>query len=170
MEFASAMLVVTKGLKYPKRRLSKVSHLVIHRCDVGLSAHDAHLAYRDTRKYEAGWYTGGRFPYHYLIGKDGLVEQCLPTSFIGYAAKGLNECGIHIALIGDFRKHAPTAEQVEALQELCRRLQLGFGRKLKVRGHTEEPGASVDPNKECPGRYLDVAELRQRLAEWHIRK
>lgn len=127
---------------------------------MGVSAHDTSLAFRDTRRYEPGSYTLGKFPYHALVLSDGRVQQCLPFSYIAPAAlKRLNSDGIHVALLGDFRKTPVPLLQYDALAELCRLIQVAFNWGLEMRGHTDTVGSSSDPNKECPGQYLDVSAL-----------
>lgn len=143
--------------------------ICVHRCGVGARANDIHLAYRDTTRWSAGYYTGGKFPYHFLILRDGLVEQCLPISYNAPAAlKALNADGIHIALVGDMRNNPATAEQEVALVQLCHLLQNAYAWKLGVRGHTDTAGSSADPNKSCPGSKLDLDHLRETLDDERI--
>jgi N-acetyl-anhydromuramyl-L-alanine amidase AmpD len=128
-----------------------------------------HLAFRNTTKFAAGYYTGGKFPYHLLITQAGTIEQCLPLSYNAPAAMSeLNRTGIHIALVGDFRKEAPRNDQEVTLANLCHTLQLAYNWKLEIVGHTDKAGSSSDPNKECPGRKLDLDHLRETLDDERI--
>lgn len=152
-----------------KTRAMPPKLLCIHRCGVGAKASDIHLAYRDTTRFAAGYYTFGKFPYHFLITREGTIEQCLPLSYNAPAAlKSLNTYGIHIALVGDMRKTPASHEQEVALIQLCHLLQNAYAWKLEVRGHTESPGSSLDPNKECPGKKLDLDHLREALDDERV--
>ncbi len=97
--------------------------------------------------------TGGRFPYHFLIWKNGAVDQCVPLSIEAPGAGVANETGIQVALAGDFRKAPPTPEQFEALHTLCSDL-VRWKPKLRLVGHTEDKARTADDKKICPGEHL----------------
>ena len=155
MEILSGVLICARDKVYKKRQLAAVNTHVVHRCFVGKTLSESAEAFRDTKEFAAGFYTGGKWPYHYYILKDGTVYNCLSLASIAPAAmKTLNNCGVHTALEGDFRKESPGPLQVAALLQLHRHLEAKLGKKLKLRGHTDEAGASSDPNKQCPGHKL----------------
>lgn len=117
--------------------------------------------FSDTRKFRPGSYTGGQHPYHVLVRTDGVVEQCLPLTVIAPHARGHNMHAIAIALAGDFRSRAPTPQQWHTLTQLA---GVCMAAGMTVSGHDELDGASADAKKECPGRYLDMADLRTEAA------
>ena len=147
------------------RKFETVDKLIIHRIgeSLGTTGEEIAEAFRDTSKWAAGSYTGGEMPYHFIIRKDGTIDQCLTLGDHAPHARRWNASGLAVALIGDFRKHAPTPEQWDALKRFCG-LWVLYG--LKLYGHTELPGGSKDPSKSCPGNMLDMDELR-REAEAH---
>lgn len=161
MRIVNDIAACTSGMQYKLRDLKAVSDIVIHRCAVGATGRDSAKAFAQTGQFQAGYYTGGKFPYHFFVCRDGTVEQCVPLSFNAPAAlPKLNKTGIHVAVCGNFRGYEPAVEQWQALIALCSELEKAFNYKLKLRGHTEESDASSSPNKQCPGRLLSMAALR----------
>ena len=151
---------VTAIGKFSVRTETAITKLVIHRT-LGTTGREMAKEFEDTRKFMGGWYTGGKTPYHFFVRADGTIDQCLPLLWVGPAAlPRLNRCGIHIALGGNFSKESPTALQMSATIDLCVLLQNVFKDELEIRGHTEYPGASSDPEKACPGAHLDMENLR----------
>lgn len=132
---------------------------------IGETVEESIAEFKKTEKFDAGWYTGGVYPYHFFIGHAG-VYQCLPIGRIGPAAlRKLNETGIHVALSGDFRQRMPTPQQLAQLKELLVDLMNCFNGEVMIVGHTEDVElanlkGSKDPSKVCPGKYLDMYSLR----------
>ena len=83
--------------------------ITIHR--IGLSlVHDMiglAAAFRDTSPYAAGAYTGGELPYSLLVLPSGDIEQGLALDDVGPHARKWSSPTIGVALLGDFRAHAP---------------------------------------------------------------
>ncbi len=114
--------------------------------------------------------TGGDMPYPLIIEADGKITQTLPFNLIAPHAVAANPSTIGLALIGDFREQAPSGPQMKSLLQTCIQLVMAIGiptEKLSehLRGHDEIPGASRDPDKECPGRILDMTDLRRRVSQ-----
>lgn len=157
---------VDEALNQRTRKLSAIKSLVVHRI-TDRSGHFRHpedliTAFKDTRKYAAGSYTGGQVPYHFFINRHGVIHQLLPLNKVGPGARGINLQSIHIAVSGDFRKTKPTFTQVKALKALVCKLTLALGPK-EVRGHTERGFSGklrVALGKECPGKNLDMDNIR----------
>lgn len=71
-----------------------------------------------------------------------------------------NEHGIGICLIGDFEKDRPTARQLQTLEDLITVLiQEADINPSNVFGHGE-----VTHKTACPGRYMNMAQLRRNVA------
>ena len=71
---------------------------------------------------------------------------------------------IGVALIGDFRQRPPTEAQRLAAVRLCADLAQELMLKPEaIVGHDELKEGSSDPDKECPGRYLPLPELRDEV-------
>jgi N-acetylmuramoyl-L-alanine amidase len=94
--------------------------------------------------------------YHYLILPDGTVQQGRPEHCRGAHAVGHNSY-IGICLVGDFSTAdnprgdrgpvSPTDKQLDALTQLCVRLQEEYHIPAdRIVRHND-----VDPNTECPG-------------------
>ena len=155
--FLSGLLICVGEKDYPRRQRAAINQIVVHRCGVAKGLGNAVAEYRKKEKYSAGWYTGQLWPYHHYILPDGTIYECLPLTFVAPAAlRSLNQSGVHVALEGDFRKSPPTPKQEASLKALCAWLKADLKRPLTIRGHTDTPDASSDPNKECPGRLLKL--------------
>lgn len=107
--------------------------------------------------------------YHFVInnGSRGTVPGQIEESDrwkkrinAGSTKRGLvNRMSIAIVLVGNFQKHPPSPQQKEKLIKLLTRLSREYSiPPERIRGHGE-----VD-NTECPGRYLDLNEIRSRVA------
>ena len=97
-----------------------------------------------------GWSCIG---YHYVIRKDGTVEQGRPHWTIGAHAYGHNSHTIGIHVCGNFEEAEPTDEQIESLAMLLANLCTDYGLPIDrdhVVGHRE-----LMPTA-CPGANLFV--------------
>lgn len=104
-----------------------------------------------------GRYTGGCSPYQFLERTSGVFDQLSEVGETTAHASVWNIKALGIAVVGDFRKHQPTPAQMDALIPFSA-LWISYG--LDLYGHTEAPGASSDPGKECPGDMLSMELLR----------
>lgn len=150
--------------KYRERHVT--SHIVIHRIEpeIGNYAEDFAEEFKKTGKYEAGSYTGGQMPYHFLCFKDGRCEQALAIMDTGPHALVWSQRAIAVAMVGDFHLNdTPTAEQWATTVNLCAVLGWWMG-AYQLRGHTELPNASKDPKKRCPGSGVSLDDLRAAVA------
>ena len=149
------------------RDIGRIRKVIIHRLEeaLGQDAPTLAKAFRDTSKFAAGSYTGGEMPYSFVLTKSGVWEQALALGDVGPHAMRYNAEGVGLAVIGDFRHETPTAVQWIALVEFCCQLVNWIGLPVNecLFGHDELPGASKDQEKECPGRYIDMRELRSEV-------
>ncbi len=105
------------------------------------SIHDYHLS--------IGWVGIG---YHYVIRKDGTIEQGRPEWAVGSHAYGENSHTIGIHLSGNFNIVEPTKEQIEScamlIAYLCSKYEIPADRDHIV-GHRE-----INDDTDCPGNAL----------------
>lgn len=104
-----------------------------------------------------GAYTGGRMPYPFLCRADGTIDQCLEVGEYGPHAWRLSKTSTATAFVGDFTKAPPTGAQIETAIEWT---VLWHAWGLAVKGHTDEPGGSRDPKKQCPGDLFPWKDIR----------
>jgi len=127
------------------RRLTDM--VVIHHTG-NPSDDDLSAAEIDASHKAQGWSCIG---YHYVIRKDGTVEQGRPHWTIGAHAYGENKHTIGIHVCGNFEIGEPTSEQIEStamlLANLCAEYGLSIDRDTIV-GHRELMATA------CPGRNL----------------
>lgn len=142
-----------------------VWYLVIHRlgAELGDDAAVIARAFRNTTPDGAGYGTGGRMPYHFLVFPDGRVAQCLPLDRAGAHAMKWNSKSIGIACLGDFRLHPMPSVQESSLIDLCSMLRLLVA-GVQMIGHTDLPESSTDVLKVCPGKEINLSLLRAKTA------
>ena len=95
-----------------------------------------------------GWTCIG---YHYVIRKDGTVEQGRPHWTVGAHAYGENSHTIGIHVCGNFEEAEPTDAQIESLAMLLANLCTDYGLTIDrdhIVGHRELMATA------CPGRNL----------------
>ena len=95
-----------------------------------------------------GWTCIG---YHYVIRKDGTVEQGRPHWTVGAHAYGKNSHTIGIHVCGNFEEAEPTDAQIESLAMLLANLCIDYGLPINrdhIVGHRELMSTA------CPGQNL----------------
>ena len=111
--------------------------------------------------------------YHFVVRKDGTVEPGRPLAESGAHTAGANDTwGVCVA--GDGDSEPWTQAQWRAVLRLMSELRAKAGpRPLPVLGHREaagRPGAprrlagATPTTKTCPGRLVDLDEVRAELA------
>lgn len=125
----------------------KTDLIVIHHTgnpkDDDLSAKEIHQSHLNL-----GW---GGIGYHYVIRKDGTIEEGRPHWTIGSHAYGENSRSIGIHFSGNFEIKSPTSEQIESGALLLAKLGLDYGLVLDknhVVGHRDLMATA------CPGKHL----------------
>lgn len=95
-----------------------------------------------------GWTCIG---YHYVVRKDGTVEQGRPHWTVGAHACGENSHTIGIHVCGNFEIGEPTDAQIESTAMLLANVCTDYGLPIDrdhIAGHRELMGTA------CPGRNL----------------
>jgi N-acetyl-anhydromuramyl-L-alanine amidase AmpD len=110
-----------------------------------------------------GWRDIG---YHFVIRKDGRVEQGRPLDQTGAHLEGANDTwGVCISGDGDSEPWTPA--QLEAFLDLAEVLckQQGWSAD-RVVGHREGPAkfGARPTSKRCPGRLINMATVRELVA------
>lgn len=130
------------------------------------------LAYfKAMHQRERGW---SDIAYHFLInnGTAGTAAGQIEESDLWRKREGnystrvhtVNEFGIAIVLVGNFEKHPVPELQMQALLQLILKLKKQYGISPDhIVGHRELWQTA------CPGKYLNMAEVRRRLAEMEKR-
>jgi N-acetylmuramoyl-L-alanine amidase len=133
--------------------MRKIDWLVVH-CTAGQQDQKT----TDIKHYWAkvlGWKSYG---YHYLINKDGSVENITDISKPTNGVKGFNANSIHICYKGGMNgKDTRTNEQKASLERVLKLLKVQFP-QAKIRGHRDfspdkNRDGKITPNefvKYCP--------------------
>ena len=120
--------------------MRKIDYLVVH-CTAGSQDQKT----QDIKHYWAkvlGWKSYG---YHYLINKDGTIENLTDIKHPTNGVKGYNSNSIHICYKGgQGGKDTRTIEQKAALERILKTLKVMFP-KAKIMGHRD---FSPDRNKD----------------------
>ena len=144
--------------EYEERKATEF--LVIHH--TGYPGIDKDSTAAGIHKYhqEANGWAG--IGYHYLILKDGMIEQGRRPNAVGAHAFNHNQTSIGICLAGNFNIGTPTAAQMDSVKELCawlcQKYELKPMQKGVIVGHKD-----VNHDVDCPGRqlYKRLPEIRQ---------
>lgn len=133
--------------------MRKINLIVIH-CAATKPNQDIGRAEIDRWHRERGWLGIG---YHFVIRRNGKVENGRPLEKAGAHVQGLNANSIGICLVGGLNakgQPAPefTAEQWDALETLVRTLKKQFP-DARIAGHNEFAA------KACPS--FNVQEWRK---------
>lgn len=135
----------------------KPSYIIVHH--TGAEEKDA----EQVKRYHLslGWRDVG---YNYIIERSGRVVKGRSLDIPGAHCRAgdMNRHSIGVAVIGNLDEHPPLPEQRRALVDLLRILACGHDIQVEnILGHREVPGAAT----ACPGRYLDMAQVRRELVE-----
>lgn len=133
---------------------TKTDYIVVH-CSATGENQDIGAADIDKWHRAKGWQCIG---YHYVIRRDGTVEQGRERDVIGAHVEGWNEVSVGICMVGGVDAHDInkaennfTPAQFESLHKLLLELQSVYP-NAKIQGHRDFP----DVKKACPS--FDVKE------------
>ena len=88
--------------------------------------------------------------YHFIVGKNGLIETGRDIRLVGAHAVGKNYDSIGVCLIGDHTHTEPLYEQLAVLPGLYHQLCRLYSTRLEIDFH--RPLSAKHP---CPGVRLD---------------
>ena len=143
--------------EYEPRKMTEM--IVIHHTgfpnvDKDSNVVDIHRLHQEVN----GWAGVG---YHYLIRKDGMIEQGRRPEAIGAHAYQHNKNSIGICLAGNFNIGNPTKAQLSSVKELvtwlCRKYNLNSMKDGVIVGHRDLNDTS------CPGDnlYSELPKIRR---------
>lgn len=137
--------------RYDSRGLDRINLAVIHHSLTKSGSAEAYARYHVD---ENGWPGIG---YHYVISKEGKIEQTQFLRTASYHTSGQNTRSVGICLTGNYDIQQPPAVQLEACVKLIQYLEDKLGRRLAIEGHNEHS------SKTCPGSNLNVNEIENRV-------
>ncbi len=165
---SGARIVMRKewGAGPPRRKqlepMGPIKLITIHHTadEQPLVAHSLRDVYDYLRRLQSFHQNGNHWAdigYHYLIDAQGRIFEGRPLAYQGaHAGSGdLNEGNIGVALIGDFDRTRPTAQQLASMKKLVDQLlkshRLPHG---KVTAHSALREKAGLGHTDCPGRYM----------------
>lgn len=131
----------------------RTTHLVVHSAATRADA-DIGRAEIEQWHRKRGFLTVG---YHFIIRRDGTVEEGRPVNAVGAHSRGSNQYSIGVCMAGGVAADGVTPEnnftpaQFDALFNLIGQMKLKYGPFLSVVGHRDMPGQAT----ACPS--FDVA-------------
>lgn len=143
--------VVDLNLDFEKSRLARRSatnRIVIHHSGTANDEDYGAEAINDLHIRLNGWAAIG---YHFVVRKDGTIEEGRPVWAMGAHAQGHNSDSIGICVSGNFLIAKPTAIQIEALAMLIANLCADYSIPIDrqhILGHRQLNAT------ECPGDNL----------------
>lgn len=102
--------------------------------------------------------------YNYIIEYDGTIEEGRSLSIAGAHTRTdrMNTRGIGVVLLGNLDEKPPTKEQIQSLDTLLQRLMKEHGFPAEhILGH----GEVKDAKTACPGKYMNMDEVRRRTKD-----
>ncbi len=118
----------------------------------------------DIHKFHQGTLGWAGVGYHYLIRKDGMIEQGRRPNMVGAHAYRHNKNSVGICLAGNFDIGDPTAAQLQSVEVLlgwlCRKYELDPLKSGVIIGHRDLNDTT------CPGvnLYEIMSHLRRAAA------
>ena len=120
--------------------------IVLHHtggADLDVSAREIHRWHQGN-----GWAGIG---YHYVIRKDGTIEQGRPMETVGAHCYGENDHTVGVNLVGNFEDYVPTDAQIASARRLLAALCRNYGfapSRTTIFGHRDFNATA------CPGQNL----------------
>lgn len=119
------------------------------------------------RRHHVGHNGWSDIGYHFVIRKDGTIEDGRPLSRSGAHTEGANDT-IGICVTGDGDREPWTVEQHASAVRLCASFcrQHGWSATDHIAGHREAPTrfGAKPTSKTCPGRLIDLDVFRACVA------
>ena len=146
-------LQFTEYEKRPATEFIVIHHTGFPNVDKDSTVAEIHKFHQEVN----GWAGIG---YHYLIRKNGMIEQGRRPEMIGAHALHNNQKSVGICLAGNFDIGKPTKEQLAAVKELtawlCQKYNLDPMAKGVIIGHRDVNDTA------CPGEhmYKKLEEIR----------
>ena len=141
------------------KTIEEVRYIVIH-CAATKPAMDVGVEEIRSWHLRRGWFDVG---YHWIIRRDGTVEDGRPHDRPGAHARGVNHISLGICLVGGVAENGEpennfTDDQWDALAGLVKGLKVAHP-DAEVLGHRDLPNV----NKACPS--FDVREWYAKIEE-----
>lgn len=136
--------------------------IILHHSATDDGPADHWQAIRRYHMEERGWRDIG---YHYGVERVGdrvVVQYGREPHVQGAHAKGHNRNSLGVCMVGNFQEHRPPPEILDATVQLLKALMRVYDLEPRqFLGHREimPPGYT-----ECPGRAVDMVEIREILA------
>lgn len=137
------------GIKSRKRKSSDryIDTIIIHCADTPSTMDIGVEEIREWHVKDNGWSDVG---YHYVIRRNGTIENGRDLNRAGSHCYGYNQSSIGICLVGGRKKKEEedlfTTEQFDSLESLLLNLKALISMKVDIKGHRDFNSAKTCPN------------------------
>ena len=147
--------------KFKLRKLDDINEIIMH-CSA--NGPDSTIGAKEIRDYHVrvrGWLDIG---YHFVVRRDGTVEEGRPLTAVGAHCTGHNARSVGICLVGGVARDGRTPQdnfteaQFKAAAKLVRQLQKRLPGIMGITGHNRYA------NKACP-----VFDVQKFVREYVVR-
>lgn len=165
--------IIPSNLEFKEMNVrSETNRIILHH--LGIVDAEGNVYNRDMTAEEIhqehlnnGWSGIG---YHFIVHKDGTIEQGRPEEYVGSHAEGSNWDSIGIVVAGTFMDgYEPTDAQIESTAKLCAYICNKYG--LDIENGTETQfifGHRDVCATECPGDlYSYIPEIKGKTI-WYL--
>jgi len=137
----------------------KINQFIVHCADTTPDM-DIGVIEIDLWHKKRGWSGIG---YHFVIRRDGTIEEGCPVEKIGSHVKGHNRYSIGVCLVGGFKGARDfTQEQYDALKSLYRAYCIKY-RGIEIFGHNDFTKAKTCPNFDVQS-WWSLTEMSEGMA------
>ena len=162
----------------------KIRHLIVHHSVSHWGDGDTIMSWHtDPKPRGNGWKAPG---YHVVICNgfpnysswskrrqiptaDGRVDRIWSEDRTANGCKYANSDSLHVCLVGDFDKDAPTEKQIGKLADLlafwCKKYGLDPRTAILGHGEMQRRIGKEGYSKTCPGRNVSMSAVREAVAE-----
>jgi N-acetylmuramoyl-L-alanine amidase len=145
-----------------------ITHIILHTAEF-----DGHADKDIIKRWhlEKGWEDIG---YHWVITGSWYDEKCLTQHgrqpiYEGAHAWGYNSKSLGICMTGNGDNIEWTQEQMDALGKLVSKLMKTYQIPIEnVIGHRETFVNKINPRKTCPGKLIDMKQVRKHILNIHL--
>lgn len=136
--------------RYNRRNLNQIRTLIVHHSATTSGSASSFARYHVEH---LGW---PGIAYHYVIDKDGRINQTQDLETISYHVSGQNSRAVGICCVGHYDLQTPPPAQLQSLVLLLKALKMKLP-GVAIRGHRD-----YSP-KTCPGNNFPLAEVVRKV-------
>lgn len=136
--------------RYGRRGLGQIETLIVHHSATTSGSATAFARYHVNN---LGW---PGIAYHYVIDKDGRINQTQDLETISWHVSGQNTRAVGVCCVGHYDQQTPPRAQLDSLVLLLKALKTKLP-GVEIRGHRDYSA------KTCPGNNFPLEEVVRKV-------